>query len=141
MSYRFIEHTADIAVEVESITIQDLFSFACHAWRDAAIESNDVPSTESKTISVLGNSYEELLIQLLSELNFLLYGEKWVFNSVESILIGVEETTLKLTADIYGDQFNDADYKLKEEIKAVTYHQADIQKKGDLFFTRLVFDI
>lgn len=141
MSYRFIEHTADIAVEVESITIQDLFAFACHAWRDAALESNDVPSTEIKSISVSGNSYEELLIQLLSELNYLLYVEKWVFNSVESIIIGVEGTSLKLIAEFFGDIFNSEEYNLKDEIKAITYHQAEIQKKGDLYMTRIVFDI
>ena len=83
MPYQFIEHTADIAVEILANSIEDLFSISCYAWRDAALEIEDSSLTDEQTISLCADSFEELLVQLLNELNFLLSTKHWVFNSVK----------------------------------------------------------
>ncbi len=141
MPYRFIEHTADIAVEVEAITIEDLFSLSCHAWRDAALESTDTSSTESKFIYFSAGTPEELLVQLLGEINFLLYTHQWVFNSVEELKIFSDDNGYKLYADLLGEMLDQNIHHLKEEIKAVTYHQMKIEKAEGYFHTRIVFDV
>lgn len=141
MTYRFIEHTADIAVEVEASTIEDLFSLSCHAWRDAALESADTSSTEWKFIYFNAVSLEALLVQFLSEINFLLYTHQWIFNSVEELKIISDEKEFKLYADILGEPLDHNIHHLKEEIKAVTYHQMKIEKTDNNYITRIVFDI
>lgn len=141
MSYRFIEHTADVAVEVEAYSLEGLFSISCHAWRDAALQSNDITSTDEQKIFLAAVSYEELLVQLLSELNFFLYTKKWVFNSVEKLRLIEEGESLKLFAEILGNPFDENVHHLKEEIKAVTFHQMKIEKKDEVYSTRVVFDI
>ncbi|MEW6701812.1 MAG: archease [Bacteroidota bacterium] len=141
MSYRFIEHTADVAVEVEAYSLEDLFSISCHAWRDAALQSDDINSTDERKIFLTALSYEELLVQLLSELNFFLYTNKWVFNSVKKLRLIEEEESLKLFAEVLGNPLDENIHHLKEEIKAVTFHQMKIVKKEGNFSTRVVFDI
>jgi SHS2 domain-containing protein len=139
--YKFIEHTADIAVEVEAVTIEDLFSLSCHAWRDAALESSDTSSTESKFIYFSAGTLEELLVQLLGEINFMLFTHQWVFNSVEELMIVQDNAAYKLYADLLGEMLDHNTHHVKEEIKAVTYHQMKIEKINNNYHTRIVFDI
>ncbi len=141
MPYKFIEHNADIAVEVEANSIEDLFSIACHSWHEAALESVDSVSSDVKLISLNAESYEELLVQLLSELNFLLYSKKWVFNSVSKLEMVKGKDSVKLFAEIFCEPFNENYHQLKEEIKAITFHQMKIEKKGNNYSTLIVFDI
>jgi len=141
MPYHFIEHMADTAVEVEATTVEDLFSLACHAWRDVALESGDISSTEWKFLYFKAGSLEELLVQLLSELNLLLFTKDWVFNSVDDLKILSGNSEFKLYADVYGSPFNPEIYTIKQGIKAITYHQMKVEKMGDSIFTKIVFDI
>lgn len=141
MPYQFIEHTADIAVEISANSIEDLFSTSCYAWRDAALEIKNSSSTDEQIISLSADSLEELLVQLLSELNFLLSTKHWVFNSVKRIEFLSEEKSNKLFITILGESFDNDIHHFKVEIKAVTFHQMKIKKKGDGYFTRIVFDI
>jgi SHS2 domain-containing protein len=141
MQYKFIEHTADIAVEVSANTIEDLFKVSCSAWRAAVLENINSFSIEEKEITLDAGSLEELLVCFLNELNFYLYAEQWIFNSVSSLKITNEKKFVRLDAKVAGEPFNKSIHHLKEEIKAVTYHQVKIQNNGDNFFTRIVFDI
>ena len=141
MPYKFIEHTADIAVEVKAGSLEDLFSLSCHAWRDAALESVDTSSTEWKFVYFSAGTAEELLVQLLGEINFLLYAHQWVFNSVEELKIITDDNEFKLYADLLGGPLDFTVHHMKEEIKAVTYHQMRIEKNEELYTTRIVFDI
>lgn len=141
MPYQFIEHTADIAAEISANSIEDLFSISCCAWRDAALEIDESSLTDERTISLCADSFEELLVQLLNELNFLLSTKHWVFNSVKKIEFLTEEKSNKLFIIILGEPFDKNFHHFKEEIKAVTFHQMKIEKNGDEYSTRIVFDI
>lgn len=141
MPYRFIDHTADIAVEVEAASMEDLFALACHAWRDAALESCDTCSTDSRFITLSANNYEELLITLLNELNYLLYSGRWSFNSVGSIELNKFADGVTVNAEVLGEDYNSETERIKVEIKAVTYHDIRIEEHEGRFGTRIVFDI
>jgi len=141
MPYKFIEHTADIAVEVEEDSLEKLFASACNAWRDAAFINKKPDSTGSKKFIFTSGSLEELLVELLSELNFQLYAKKWIYISVKNILLEKFNSNYHLAAEVFGQPLEQSSVELKEEIKAVTFHQMNIEKNGENFFTRIVFDI
>lgn len=141
MPYKFIEHTADIAVEVEEDSLEKLFTSACNAWRDSALVNKNPANIDSKKFIFTSGSLEELLVELLSELNFQLYTKKWVYVSVKNILLKKFNTNYHLAAEVFGQLLDQASIELKEEIKAVTFHQMNIEKNGKNFFTRIVFDI
>lgn len=141
MPYKFIEHTADIAVEVEEDSLEKLFASACNAWCDSALINNNPASIDSKKIIFTSGSLEELLVELLSELNFQLYTKKWVYTSVKNILLEKLNSNYHLVAEVFGQPLDESSIEMKEEIKAVTFHQMNIEKNGSNFFTRIVFDI
>jgi SHS2 domain-containing protein len=142
MPYKFIDHIADIAVEVSAHNLEELFKVSCTAWRIAAVQSKNSFSNDCREIYFQAESLEELLVNLLNELNFLLYSDLWVFNSVSSLSIFTDENKyFNLTANISGEYFSKDVHHFKEEIKATTYHQLKIEKRNNLYSTTIVFDI
>jgi SHS2 domain-containing protein len=141
MSYRFIEHTADIAVEVEGESLNDLFISSCYAWREAAMDISSFQKESSKKFIFNSTNLEVLLIELLSELNFQLYSKGWVFVTIQNLLIEETDSGYHLEIELFGQKHNSEIHKFKEEIKAVTYHQMKIEKVNNTYKTLIVFDI
>ncbi len=141
MPFKFIEHTADIAVEIEEDSIEKLFITSANAWRTSVMEGSSIQIESSKKFIFTSNTLEGLLIEFLSELNFQLYTHKWVFVSVKEIKLQELTTGFQLEVEVLGQSFNNGLHFLKAEIKAVTYHQMMIEKKENIFSTRIVFDI
>lgn len=141
MPYKFIEHTADIAVEVEGKTIEELFTSSFYAWRDAVLELNNIKNDHSKKFLFNANSTEELLIEMLSELNYQLYTKKWIALSIKKLMIQKLNESYHLEVEVFGQSFNPDNHFIKEEIKAVTFHQMNIEERNGTYFTRIVFDI
>lgn len=140
-NYKFIEHTADIAAEVRGATLEDLFTNAAMAWQESALEEFTPQGTEEKEVKIVENTVEELMVSFLSELNFYLFTKKWVFGAVRSMQIHIFESEVELRGVITGENFNASRHVLKEEIKAITFHQMRIVKENNDFVTRIVFDI
>lgn len=142
MPYKFIEHTADIAVEVEGRTIEELFISSFYAWKDAVIEIlSNRKNDHSKKFLFNANSIEELLIEMLSELNYQLYTKKWIALSIKKLMIQKHNGNYHLEIEVLGQSFNPNYHFIKEEIKAVTFHQMKIEERNGNYFTRIVFDI
>lgn len=139
--YNFIDHTADIAVEVEGNTIEELFIASALAWKECVIENTEIDLLSDKKINIDDFSFEELLVHFLDELNFLLLTKKWVIGKINKIEIRKLNDRFKLNADISGENLDEKKHQLKVEIKAVTFHQMEIKKINNKFSTRIVFDI
>lgn len=141
MSYTFLDHTADIAVEVSGESLEELFLSSAFAWKESVVEQNELSGSDTKNISITGESLEILLVQFLSELNYFLLTKKWLMDSMGELEIKEQNGRHHLNAKIYGEDLNPAIHSLKVEIKAITFHQMEIKKKGNEFTTIIVFDI
>lgn len=139
MPYSLRENKKSIDAEIEAITIEDLFALSCHAWRDAALESQDSSSTDWKFIYYNNSNYEELFSQLLIELNKLLNESNWIFNSIEDLKIIEEESSLKLFVDILGEPVNHSIHNLKKEIKSITCKKIAKDLKSGNYSASVVF--
>ena len=139
--YNFIEHTADIAVDVTAGTLKELFETSAKAWLSAILEIGIIKEKHKKTIQLQAESLEELLVNFINEINYFFLTKKWVTAKTKVTAIKQISNHFNLTAEIYGEEINHAEYNFKEEIKAVTYHQLKIKQKDNLYTTRIVFDI
>lgn len=140
MAYRFLDHTADIAVEVSADTIEELFISSASAWRDTVIE-NQPEGMDEKRIYLKEITLEEVLVNFLDELNYLLYSKRWLFSSVKKLSLKFKAGSWDFDCRILGTELNESKHSIKEEIKAVTFHQMLIQKMNGQFNTKIVFDI
>lgn len=138
--YKFIEHPADIAVEVTAETYEKLFETCAEAWKASALDNSSTEIPFEFTIVNESRSLEELLVEFLNEINFMLYSKKLVYARVKSLTVE-ENIIFKINAVLYCEDFNPSWHQLKNEIKAITYHQMKIEKANNIYFTKLVFDI
>lgn len=139
-SYKQIDHTADIAFEVSGNSLEELFKASSKAWLTSVIDVTTFSQSENKKIKLSSYSKEQLLVDFLSELNFYLFTKKWLCYSVDDLSIVRKMDDWSLSASLTG---NNISFKinLKQEIKAITFHQMNIKKSGNVFSTLLVFDI
>lgn len=139
--YIQLEHTADIAIEIYADSIVNLFHAGLDAWLDLSLSGIDFIPTVKQNYESSGNSFEELLIKFLGEINFQLHVNKIIFNEINSIDLSVNNGEYFLQSELTGEEIDFNKFYIKEEIKAVTFHQVKIQQREDLFTTKIVFDI
>jgi SHS2 domain-containing protein len=139
-SYNFIDHTADIAAEINGSSLEELFSAGADAWLNSIVDENKFESDDSIEIDLSASSGEELLVSFLNELNYLLITKKWLSLKILSLKIDSFEENWELSAELSGTEIK-KDFQLKNEIKSVTYHQVEIVKTDSNYSTLVVFDI
>ncbi len=138
-SYQFFSHVADVRLKVEADSLEDLFTVAlegmCNLVKKDASEIKTTPEGMLKEkIEISSIDTTSLLIDFLSEILTYTQVNKAIYCKVK-----FEELTENfLKATIYGTNVDGFD----EDIKAVTYHEAEIKKneKGN-FETIIIFDI
>lgn len=135
MPYSFLEHTADVRMRVTGKTIDELFRDALLGM--VAIMHPDGTRGEEKirrTVAIDAPDATALLIDFLNEALVWMHTEREAFTDVRFHMI----SEYALEAELIGyraDEFG-------EDIKAVTYHEADVQKDAEgVWTTNIVFDI
>ena len=139
--HRFIDHTADIAVQITADSFEELIQESLIAFNESVLDSVDKKSEEELEIDLQDSSREGLLVSFLNEINFLLTVKKWISKSIDEISIVNINGLYTLSFKLKGSSYLTDDINLKEEIKSVTYHQMEIKEENGKLFTRIVFDI
>ena len=136
-----IEHTADIGIKSNAPSLPQLFSNLAYGMFHI-IFGTVVPKSEKKRIlSLVGSSYEDLLIEWLTEINYLLTVRHFIIAAFSDIVITGEASSSAISAMLLGENTHNYDTKIKTEIKAVTWHQLEIIKTNQGFSTQVIFDI
>jgi SHS2 domain-containing protein len=137
MKFEFHPHTADIRMKVEAPNLKELFEVALLGMGEILREGwcNGHHNLPMKvTINIESKDRTCLLIDFLSEVLSLSYAKKAVYCQLQ---ISTLRTT-KLEGCILGAPVNFLD----EEIKAVTYHEANlIKNQRNQWETLIIFDI
>lgn len=137
MPYQFIEHTADIRMKVWGSDLKELFKDATLGMMEFLGGKNPKTSGEvRRLINISSIDQTSLLIDFLNEVlaNAQIYKE--VYNDVVFNILSLENNLLE--AELKGGEVE----KFSKDIKAITYHEANILKneKGE-FETIIIFDI
>jgi SHS2 domain-containing protein len=135
--YQLLPHIADVRLQVKASTLPELFTAALEGMNElinkkAGKEISDF--TINKKIILLSADITTLLIDFLSEILTSSHKEGAVFGRV----IFSKLNNKSLQAIIKGKKVGTFD----EDIKAVTYHEAEVKKnKQGNWETVVVFDI
>lgn len=134
MKYRILSHTADLRLEVYGKTIEELFENATLALANIlAPNVKEKISTGLKAKLVVESASQNILLpDFLNEILAKSQIEKAIY-FLEKIKISGNRVEAELSG-IRVDKFD-------EDVKAVTYHEVDIRKEGDVWKTKLVLDI
>ena len=134
-THYILSHTADVRLKAEGSTMEELFRAAFEGM--AEIQNTRIMNHElriTRNINVQSVDRTALLIDFLSEVLAQGQIEKGVFTEVRFKKL----TDTEVEAEISGERVEG----FGEDIKAVTYHGAEIEKsdEGDYAVT-ILFDI
>jgi len=135
MSYRILEHTADVRLLVEARTLEELFREALRGMMEVLKPERKPEGAETmRRIKVEAEGRTALLVDFLNEALWMAHTNREAYAAAEIAAMSetrVEATLRGVPCDGFG-----------EDIKAVTHHEAEIRENaaGNLE-TVLVFDI
>ena len=135
--YRFTDHTADFGLEIFGADPADLFVQAARALTDLVTDPKVLRGRHRRTLAVSGDDWADLMVNWLRELLYLWNGE-------EQLVCGVTLETLeqtRLVAKVTADAYNPHIHAIRNEIKAVTYHQIEAGPQSEGWRARVIFDI
>jgi len=133
--YEIVPHTADVGLRVEGTTLEELFNAALQGMSQIIASGTcELKNDVQIDVSLSSNDATSLLIDFLSDILTQSHVKKVVFCRVEFKILHEKE----LCARVYGVNVKHFD----EDIKAVTYHEADVCKnKLGNWETMIIFDI
>jgi len=140
MTYRFVEHTADVGVELEASSYEGLLSEGLLALTDTLTEVERVSLEIELSVDLSAPSREDLLVGWLNELVYL-FDSKSVLLRQSDIGVGKEGGEWRLRATVCGERYDPGRHRIKTLIKAVTYHQLAVRSSTSGWQARVVFDI
>ncbi|MGB7054136.1 MAG: archease [bacterium] len=134
-SYRYLDHTADLGIEVRGKTMPELLANAGRAIFETQIHGK-LRTDKEKSFRVKSDSLEDLFIDWCRELlyNFSVHG--FIPSEYE---ISVEDFSIH--AHLRGDAYDAKRHRVRMEIKNPTYHGLAIEKEENGFCARIIFDV
>ena len=135
--YSTFNHTADLGLAITGASEEKLFANAASAVFDIITDLGRVEPRETRRVLVEGDSREDLLINFLREVLYLYNGERWLLKEIR--VIKIDEKALE--AEARGEPFDEHKHEIFKEIKAVTYHQAEVRNTPDGWAARVIFDV
>jgi SHS2 domain-containing protein len=135
--YRLIDHTADFGLEIFGRDPSDLFKQAARALTDLLTDPSLLKKQNRLALDIEGSDWEDLLINWLRELLYLYNGKAQFVSGVD--IIAIEQTRLR--AEVATEDYRMGHHEIRNEIKAVTYHQLEVKADDNGWRARVIFDV
>ena len=139
--YRSIEHTADLAIEVDADSLDELFRLAAEGMFDLIMDrgAGGAPAgrrAEWRTIAASGPDLEALLVAWLGELLYVHVSDGLVLHAIRRLTLEPEHVDAEV-----GFTTPDPETGVERELKGVTYHDLRVERREGLWHARIVFDV
>ncbi len=135
--FQQIEHTADVGLKIFGASQKELFQNAAEGLFSIITNLSKVRNSVTRELSLTSTDTEALLVDWLSELNFLFLTDRIVFNEFKVH----ELNDTSMSASICGEPLNFSRHEIYTEVKAVTYHALYIKRIQTTFEAQVIFDL
>jgi len=136
--YEIFDHTADVGIIVRGKTLEEMFEKAAYAMFDIMVYADRIEPVRKVRVAISSSTIEDLLVDWLSELLYVFSTELFVMGEF-NVKIRDEGDELSLEATCWGEDYNRKKHGMKTEIKAVTYHELEINENEG--YLKILFDI
>lgn len=135
--FEVIEHTADTGIRAFGKDLKEAFENAAYGMFSLVADLSKVQEKESRDVAVEAEDLEELLVEWLNELLYLLEVDGLIFKSFK--IDEIDDHRLK--ARVYGEPVDPDKHDLGIDIKAVTYHMLKVARTDNVWETQVIFDV
>ncbi len=141
MGYRSLDHTADLGLELEAPSADELFVEALRGLADCLTEIDRIEPSLEKRFELTAEGLDLLLVDWLSEILYVFETEGVVLATAEASVEEGKTGGYRLVARAWGERFAPSHHRLKIPIKAVTYHGLRVDRRPDWVEARVIFDV
>jgi SHS2 domain-containing protein len=127
-SYRFVPHTADVAVELRARNEMGLYQAGVDALRELLVGTSPAAAALERPIALRGADATERLIHFLGDVLYLYDTERFLPVRVSP-------------RGVSGEPFDPARHEAQREVKAVTHHGARVERDDGGYRVTIVFDV
>lgn len=132
MTYEVLEHTTDVRLRVDAADLQQLFRESVEALMTSMKAEPENGGAQRETIELGAPDVTALLVDFLGEILLRSHIEQRAYEVVE--FDSLDGTHLEATVRSRPAEFG-------EDVKAVTYHEADVRETAGGWTTNLILDI
>lgn len=126
--FRLLEHTTDMGIAAEGESLAALYVQAALGLRQIVTACSYIEPRTELPVEVQGEDREELMVNWLSELLFLLESRRLLPAAFEIDTLEIDTPgDCRLRARVAGEEFDPLRHYLEREIKAVTYHRIEVE--------------
>jgi SHS2 domain-containing protein len=136
-TYREIEHSADLGVEITAADLPALFASAGEALYALIADPATIKSREDINISATADNPEALLHAWLCELLALFNVQEFVGKHCEIAQISDGQVQGRVS----GETLDLKRHDFHTEIKGVTYHDFKVWREAGAWYARIIFDV
>jgi SHS2 domain-containing protein len=136
-TYREIEHTADLGVEVTAADLPALFASAGEALYALIADPATIETRDEISIAATGGNPEDLLHAWLCELLALFNVQGFVGKRCE--IAHIESGQVQ--GRVSGEKLDLKRHAFHTEIKGVTYHDFKVWQDDGTWHARVIFDV
>lgn len=138
MKYRTIDHISDFGLQIFASDLKTLFADAAHAMIDQITDINRLKGLNEYHVHVTGSDRSDLMVNWLREVLYLWTGEEKLVKRARILSLSENE----LSAEVMYDTYEPDRHIIKNEIKAVTYHQIQVKNLPDgRWMSQIIFDV
>jgi len=117
--------TGDVVLSVQSDTINGLFRASACGLFEAMVSTKEIKPQYKTEIALSADTLNLLLFQWLSELIYLKDAEQRFLSDFQ---VAIKQTSaFQLTATVRGEAIDPERHSLRNDVKAVTFHQFEVK--------------
>jgi SHS2 domain-containing protein len=136
-AFRILEHPSDLGIEATGRTLTRAFEESARGLISVILDVSQIQPRESREIALQGSDQAQLLVRWLSEILYLYDGQGFV--CADFHIARLSKTALVGT--VHGEPFVASKHRTYLDVKAITYHQLQIDEDELGALVRVYFDI
>ena len=136
-SWTTFEHPADLGLEARADSLEELFEALGEGLAEQICPRALVRPVREVNLEVSADDIESLTVDFLARLLGLFQSERMLISAVK--VSKVEGA--RLVAAVTGETYDPRRHRLGAEIKAVTYHQLKVARRGRRWLGRVILDV
>ena len=137
MKYETIDHTADLGIRVFGADAKDLFANAAFALFDLITDIDALKGLNEYKVHITGDDWPDTMVNWLRELLYLWTCKEMLVKATDILYLTEHEVTARVNFDLFDPDL----HKIKNEIKAVTYHQLQVESTTLGWESKIIFDV
>ena len=117
------EASGDLGIRAQGTDLLSAVAAAAHGLVASLLPPETVRDVEVRTISARGRDDQEMIVNFLNDMLFLIYGHRWLPKHIITLILRED---WQIEGSFAGEPLAPERHHIDREIKAVTYHNLSI---------------